>query len=279
MNSNLTRLGLVVLLQMVLAPRAFAHDRKVGFIYTLEWIIADADVVVRATLADTPLGRDGHWSTAKAKAHETLKGKVGGEFEFAVRGGPERLARYRGRQVLLVLDEAGRHAKRSPPPPGRDLVLNPDRTDWSIIDLSGGPNDFVVTMGLEVIDAPEQILAAARVNAEYSRGRPKPISYLIKGVPGGSDLYNRMGGLTLPGIFLARDERLETSARDLMKSKNPYYRVEGVLILGQFRSDQNIAAMKSLLTDTAVINGRHILRELSQSRLAKWDVEENTDRP
>jgi hypothetical protein len=262
---------------------------------SLEWLVASADVVVRASVAEVlrePSADDDQrdWATVTLKVHETLKGDA-----MTVTFSERKLTfdkRYEGwreansEQLWLFVrnEKFDETAKTEDRGPDQRFPLRMRDWGWSLVRL--GPPDPVekdvksspppvFTLGLQVIEKPPEILAAARAAAKQSPGRAAENGHLIN-LP--REVMQRSGrngdanSLTVP-----IDAHLETLARHFIKSPRDFLvrargfkdeaarldyerwelseanllRHEGVKALAHFKSDDNVALLKPLLSDSA----------------------------
>lgn len=142
-----------------------------------------------------------------------------------------------------------------------------------MIGLDGDPDDFAVTMDFTVLTRPEPIMAAARAAAAYSAGRPRPKFYRMPSVPFKTEVSEREGGFSLPSMIFPLDDRLPQKAREWTKSPNPYVRIEGAGTLRRYRTEENIAILKELLSDPAVAGGQYLVRTGAFNVLTGWGVD------
>ncbi len=250
-----------------------AQSFKYGPVQTIEWLAADADVVVHATILDVILRQDSYWTRARARSIEAIKGEVPKEFEFAVHGETKLLSRYRGREVLLFLRAKERHSSQQDDPSPSTRVLPHLTFGWAVIGLDENPNDFAVTMDFAVLTRPGPILEAARSGVKHSSGRPRPKSYQVITVPSGTEIGERVNGFNGPSMTLPLDDRLEPKALEWVRSPNPDIRLEGVVALRRFRSEGNIAVLKALLSDPYCSGGRYHVRTGAFNVLTGWGIE------
>jgi hypothetical protein len=240
---------------------------------TLEWLVADSDVVVRASVARVvPEVRD----TVTLKVHETLKGDGARTLTID----DQNLAfckiyegwRNAGREQLwfLVRSEGrgdGEDAKADGVA-GRHR-LTPYGGGWSVIRLGPAVPDErghvsipppIFTMRLDVLQRPADILDAARASArgggERGRVRGHDIE-LPRGVMQRSGKSGDANSLRVPV-----DPRLEKLGRRLVESAGDFLtkaelpdkdrlRFEGVRALRHFPSEKNVVLLKSMLDDPA----------------------------
>lgn len=253
-----------------------ARMAKMGPVPTIEWLASDADVVVRARVGDVRLPSASHWSRAKARTVETLKGNVPDQFEFTGHSQPKFFANYQGRDVLLFLYRQPIPADHEIGPPPCPLRLPSHGAGWAIIGLDGGPDEFAVTTDdIAVLSNPKSIMAAARAATAYAAGRNRPKSYQAVGTMFGTGLEERVGGMKCLRILFPRDERLEPKAREWTKSPNPEIRLmgAGTMLHLRLRSGENIQVMKGLLSDPYFSGGQYPVRVGAYNILKQWGVD------
>lgn len=272
-RSRVLALVLALIIVGLSASHSLARSVRFGEVPTVEWLAADAEVVVRARIIEISARPEGRWVSASARSIETLKGTVGEQFDFAVRSEPKLLNSYRGREVLLFLREKARHSFQETDPSPCSLVLPHLTAEWAVVGLDGNHDDFAVSMDFAVIEIPALIIQAALAAITRRAGRPRPKSYRIIMVPWKSEVSERVSGFNSRGLTVPLDEHLEAKAIDWIKSTNPYIRLAGVEALSRFRSDANIARLKALLSDTDCEGGRYIIRTCAFNVLSGWGIE------
>jgi hypothetical protein len=251
---------------------------------SLEWLIADSDVVARASVSkvervpipnpnpkmyEEPRDR----ITVTLKVHETLKGVQADSLEFT----EEILGYFRvydgwkqaGREQLWFLVRDTEREGDAEPEAGiaPRLRLKPYGGGWSVVRLGPAvPEERgftkmpppIFSMDLTVREKPDDILEAARAAAAQGVKRGKVEGHnldLPRGVMQRSGKSGDANSLTVPV-----DRRLETLAHRLIKSPRDildgpeqawanYIRLEGIKALRHFASEKNAALLKPLLED------------------------------
>ena len=254
---------------------------------SLEWLVADSDVVVRASVSkvervpipnpEPKMYREPEdWRTVTLTVHETLKGDRAESLAFTESAlGSDRIYegwKDAGREQLWFLvrdkergegDDAGadRAAARS--------RLKPHGGGWSVIRL-GPPvpeeRGFVsmpppiFTMDLNVREKPKDILEAARGAVAEGGKRGQVQGHGIDLPRGVMQRSGRSGDAN--SLCVPIDRRLEGLARRLIGSSGDFLpeaertyadqlRLEGVRALRHFSSEKNVALLKTLLEDPA----------------------------
>ncbi|NQT39357.1 MAG: hypothetical protein HQ581_17805, partial [Planctomycetes bacterium] len=162
----------------VIAVAAEVSFAQVGYtLASLEWLAADADVVVRGSIVDVsrdPPDGQWVWLTVTLKVDETLKGEHAPRVKFAVRTltADERYQQWKdsGQQQMWFL--AGTNDAMKPYGGG----------GWSMIRLGPAvPGEAIfsrfpppiMTMDLSVLEEPDEILKAARAAVRDGRQRKR----------------------------------------------------------------------------------------------------------
>jgi hypothetical protein len=268
---------------------------------SLEWLVADSDVVVRASVINV---EQEVWNTVTVKVHETLKGDRAETRTFDDRDPASKKIyegwRDAGREQLWFLVRGERRGD------GEDAEahgltarhrLTTYGGGWSVIRLGPPvPEEQgyvpmpppIITMRLDVLQAPHDILDAARADAVAGRGSVRGHDIeLPRGVMQRSGRSGDGNALRVPV-----DRRLEELGRRLIqsageflpKAEQPYrdrLRLEGVRALRHFPSEKNAALLKSLLDDPAF--SIHVspagarakvydLREAAYESLHSWGI-------
>jgi hypothetical protein len=238
---------------------------------TLDWMAADSQVVVRAVVSDFAQETDGSkqkWNTVVLKVRETLKGQHRPFHTYVV---PDQSPNYQpdrdrddllrrkktGQELLVFLDDSKR------PDLGvwwRDQArfydLAPRSASYFLIELAApaepaaGPLPKVYTLDMQDPTEPKAILDYARgavaAAAKVKQARP----HKFRWPRGSAENIDRV---------VPVDERLERQARRWVESDDPKWRWEGARALACFKSDENVAALKKLLKDPAVVT--HVRQE------------------
>jgi hypothetical protein len=256
---------------------------------SLEWLVADSDVVVRATVVDVSREPANGLDRVRVTVdvHETVKGRPTKRLKFDAYAAPEvktfEELKETGQESLLFLVRAERHPfKAEVRGDGVDVAteLEPHEVsewqwDQSIVRL--GPPAAkqrltlpIFTVDLRLLTIPDEVLQAARAavveggKAERVRFHEVHLFYDVMRVTGKSGDANI--------LYVPIDGRLEAAARAWIKSPGDILRrlgiarpeginhrwsltdplrSEGVRALRHFKSDENIVILKGLLDDDA----------------------------
>ncbi len=161
---------LFVLGAAAVMPSAATAQPLFATVDTLEWMVVDSDVIVRATITDgrrEPDGPHAVWETVTAKVDETLKGTHRPEVKFVIRPYPasKEPARWKEqkRSVLLFLVDSKGAEKRDPKYAEQDLALRPTHT-WrlSCIALDKDAQAIILTRDVRAPTDPEVVLELTR---------------------------------------------------------------------------------------------------------------------
>jgi len=241
-------------------PAATLGDFKT--LESLEWMAADCDVIVRATVLNaitvsTPL-----------RVEEVLKGNVGGgalltiEFPEPESDQSRYNSIYRGDVALFFLKENQ----------GVNSSQFPLRARWreSTINLSK-QHIYAVSMDCKTFTDPREVVEAVRAASKYNCDRTrKPVSISCRVVPSGGALF-----------YLPPDGRTEKLVRGWIEDKGIDTRLVAVRALQDFKNEQNITLMRRLLSDTQTSSPRGLgkwqvgffpVRAEAQNLLNEWNV-------
>ena len=254
---------------------------------TLEALVAGSEVVVRATVAEVERGPGvERWGPAKVVLNvvETLRGPARKTYTFDTH-------LYESDHIYEGWRRAGReglwffspeHKSRGPgakpavpprPPTFRIVV----RLGPAVVEEEGfvpGPPP-VLTMDLTALERPDDILKAARIAAREGSAEVMDLDVprAIMERTGRSGDANRLGVpvdrrlealarrlITSPGDFLSdrdfsppRDDAERALRASWLRSDRDRLRREGVKALRPFKSDANIALLRPLLDDPALV--------------------------
>jgi hypothetical protein len=251
---------------------------------SLEWLVVDSDIVVRASVASVErtfipnpqpqfYRNPEYWRVVTLKVHETIKGERAESLTFTEwtmsddRIGEGWKAAGREQLWFLVRKERREGGFVEPKEIAARSRLAPYGGGWSAIRLgSPVPEERnyspmpppIFAMGLDVLRDPDLILVAARAAA----------------LEGGEAGRVEAHGLDLPRGFMQRsgrsgdanslsvpiDRRLEKLARRLVESPDSFLtfsdrseagrlRLEGIRALRHFASEKNAALLRPLLKD------------------------------
>lgn len=277
---------------LLLTTRARA-DMWIGD--SLELQVADADIVVRGMLESfKQIHRE---SDQKGTFHilETLKGKADHSIECIIPYGKEENLEgwQKGKTELLVClvkSERYRALRHGAPMAAEWSVRRGSGGGTGIIPLSGNPLRGAPTSDFQVLTKADEILKLAKetVQAEAVTKVPREPGGAISlglDVPGGSPLNNSLHTRSANGLNTVINEMLEAKARQWVKAGDKgdaeTKKLNGVRVLSHFKSDENIAALKTLLTDPSVqrrLESRDVIstyrvRAAALAALKSWGVE------
>jgi len=257
---------------------------------SLEWLAADSDVVVRATIVDVAReSSEAHevWDTVALKVHETLKGTHRPTVTLGVRQwrSDEDLAEWKKqrREFLLFLVDSGRYEREEP---------RYAKFKWAAQFVSHGVPAFVhfdekaksnpLTLDLKVPTERQDIIERTRA----------AVAAVADAEPAGKHVFRWYGGIV--SWTFPVDRCLETAARRWIESPDEFMphgaRVEGCLkaegaaALRHFKSEKNATILKTLLDDPAVTHTlvekqweaaefrEFYVRQAAYETLQKWGI-------
>lgn len=294
----------LVLILMASLWLAFPLHRAVArpsYYESIELITLDSDVVVCGVITEIrpvespgpPASSSGFpvvqreprsndWFEIKIHVTETLKGPKAQEMVLHFHNLPPRSKTWKeGRTELLfsLRSEAG-HQPTSYTPP----ILRP-RSEESVIELDGSAQG-VTTMDFQWLTSREDILTAARRGASVRlAGGKSPVRLRLEPPPS-SAFMTTLKAMPFSGyrwvlVRVPVDARLEELGGKWAKSTSEEYRCLAPQALGQFKSDKNIALLKTLLLDDfrmLQVNERgqrtdyYLVRARARAALKKWGV-------
>lgn len=251
---------------------------------TLDWVIADADLVVRGTLADFDRVRDKEeliWSTATIKVAETYKGEKKDEVKMIAahksRFASDKLSDLakEKKEVLLCLVKSERYKSR-----GADYATQPwalrtpaGEIDHTVVDLSGEAGTFVIVMDGRVLARKEDILKAATAAGKETK---TPTQGRVR-APASAEVVRKLADGGPAWLLAPIDARLEETAKEWLKAKELDFRLEGAKTVKLFKSEGNIALLKGLLEDPqSKTDGKtksYPIRKAAYDVLKEWGVE------
>jgi hypothetical protein len=258
---------------------------------SLELQVADADLVVRGTLEAFAQIRGSSEQKGTFHIIETLKGKADRSIECIIPYGDEKyLGAWQKSKTELLVCLAKSERYRAPG--NRD----PMTAEWSvrhvrfgncgIIPLNGDPFGRVPTADFQFLAKPDEILKAAReaIHADAVTKVPREAGGAASvelEVPFGSLLDESLHSMSSNGLITVLNETLAAKASRWIKADGEMEKLNGVSVLSHFKSDENIAALKTLLTDSSAqrrLEGRDIIttysvRAAALAALKSWGVE------
>ncbi len=280
MRRLLTRVGMTIIL---LAGSGVSHAQMGYTQASIEWLVADSDVVVRASVVDVSPERPDRereelvWKTITVDVHETLKGSHVKLLDFAYLSHAQARMfedlKHSRREFLCFLMRGDRH----PDAMGEEEMARVHVLGWmnSLVRLGPPIPEHrlpppLFTVDLRLLKEPAEVLRAARAAvAEEGKGR-RATNHGVTLPRGIMQATGRSGDANL--LVVPVDPRLEAAARRWIESPGAiprrlgvveagddrnlrHYadslRLEGVRALRHFRSDENAAILKGMLGDDA----------------------------
>jgi hypothetical protein len=243
---------------------------------SLEWLVADSDVVVRGVVAD--VAADQNWNIVTLDVLETLKGAKAERVKFAVHKlekGDAILAQSQKSKQELLWVLKRQDASAPGEAPDREKALARLKVHLYAPFLSGRPGEpllpFIalgkqeadqgqqpltfLTIDLRTLKTSDEIVTAIRTALAEPRGQGPARSY---GVALPEEIAQRTGfSRTSNVLTVPVDHRLEEFARRLVQSPDeiltgagvPFLRLEGVKVLRLFPSEKNLAIVRAWLDD------------------------------
>ncbi len=249
---------------------------------SLEWAIADSEVVVRGVVV--AVAADAHWNIVTLDVREMLKGAKTPRLQFAAyrfAKGDAGLARAAVQARAAVAAQARRSEgggrrprtrKAARPPqarPARTVRARPTRAPaLPVIPL--GPSQAedglqppaYLTTDLRVPKTADEMVQAIRTAIARTQGQQRVRSYVVT-LP--HEVAQRTG-FSRPNntVLVPVDDRLETLARRLVQSPGDFLtkhnaenryalRLEGVKALRFFPSEKNLAIVRAWLDNPAAV--------------------------
>ena len=275
---------LLLLIFLLLWSQSVHAELMVG--ESLEWIVADSDLIVRGKIAKVEPFNDEQqtaWEEATVQVNETIKGTTTEPLTFLVRcvGITEKPSQWQreGVELLLFLVKSKRYDSLDPDYGKTDFALRLWGADCSFIPLNNNPQAGLFTMDFNVIKERDDILKAVRSAALY-RPADRPTEHRVE-VPFESEVYQTLYSGSGVQLVVPADERLETRAQQWLKSEDPEARQQGAVALRLFKSPEHIDLLRPLLSDPAFLTttrGKvktrvYYVREAAFKSLSAWDVD------
>jgi hypothetical protein len=230
-------------------PTAAAAEINVG--ESLEWMVADSDLVVRGQVLSVTASRGPGqvvYERARVRIDETIKGVARPVVDILVRhvGPAERPSSWRAdrSELLLFLVDSSRRAGEDTAYRRAPFAVRAGVHGLSAIRL-GAASPEAFTMDQRVLSSRAAILDAARAAGKFAgRTRPTPFNLDADG-----PIFQRLWAGSAVWLQVPIDARLEVLARSAIGSSRLRDRLQAVRALGHFKSAANIALMKRLLAD------------------------------
>jgi hypothetical protein len=257
---------------------------------SLEWLVADSDVIIRGVVADVAVDRN--WNVVTFDVLETLKGAQAKRLTFLVQkfdAGDAALAQAKKTKRELVWVLRRQPAVVASEAPDREKTLARHKTDLYGPFVAGRPGEpslpvialgtqegdagkpiAFLTIDLRLLKTPNEIVAAIRTTVAATQGQEpaRPLRSHSVAVP---KQIAQGTGFSRPQnlVMMPMDGRLEEFARRLLQRPGDFLtgddpesrrmlRLEAVRTLRLFPSKQNLAILRDWLDDpmtTASFNG------------------------
>lgn len=280
---------------------------------SIEWLLADADIVVRGEIVAALNLTDSEATSGKlvtVKVRESLKGAKASRATFTTqdfgRSGTLEEWKQRHTQLLCFLKRKPRGRslgdvqshERDPEHRGGDLYAIGSGTGMlPLVGMSSAERQSIgaiFTLELKALTGRSDVMNAARAAAAYRESNEPPRAYQMF-LPGSiASLAGHRGDGNVLDVPI--DRRLETLALHLIRSPGDFFpcddarghgiardsetyllREEGVKALKYFKSDKNAAVLKSLLGDPGFhfVDGKRVygVRKNAREVLACWDAD------
>jgi hypothetical protein len=239
------------ILTIAIVPAARA---EINFGESIDWVIADSDRVVVGKLVKVE-NVAGH-EVVTVDVSKTIRGKQEPKATFVLRSYHGAIAKDwldAGVPMLFFL-RSREHAK--------DADKLPKCYDWQLRDDGNYPSAVILakqqgdgSRSLNVFTRDFGMLTDSAAILKYVEAYAKTIpadwkkKKMLLDVPGDTKVFEKLWGGSAVFLSVPVDAQLETLARRWCKSKDIDDRVRGAKILGNFKNDENIKLLKSLLQD------------------------------
>jgi hypothetical protein len=227
-------------------------SREIANGWSVEWKVYDADWIGMGTIDDVRItGRDGFpvWVEATLKITETLKGEKRDTLTFALRhvGSGESPSTWKkdACEILLFLVE-GRRCESEDREYGKHAWTFL-RLEDSAFRLDRAPACPMFDASFAAHETKKDILSATRA-ALGAMQAAKPGSLRIL-VPADSPAFKALYGGSAVYLDVPVDKPMETRARGWLAAMDTELRVTAVKILGKFKSEENVTAVRKCLSD------------------------------
>jgi hypothetical protein len=269
----------LIALSTALAPSRAAAEINVAD--SLEWMVADAELVVRGVVSAVDKQRgEGQvmWYRVTLRVSETLEGKRSRTVRFVVRhlhGETPEVWRQKRTELLLFLISSKR---RLADDPGYGVEPFALRERDAVVRLRARGSDPVYTLDFAKLTGRAEILKAAR--RAVAAGASASKSHNLD-VPVSSPAYGALWSGSAVWLVAPVGPTLEKLGQQWTGSSDVSQREEGVKALAHFRSPTNVALLRKLLADPGFVeistsNGppvrRFIVRAAAFETLGSWGV-------
>lgn len=262
---------------------------------SVEWMAADADLVVLGTIHEVETASDtagNFYGRCKLHVNDRLKGDCPGEIRFfAANYWPaDALAQRQksGQEVLLFLKRYDADHGTPIPPLSAPYVLPFFRANHSVVTLDG--KGGVLTMDSKKLTDPAEILQAVKAAIRAARSADgadraeRPRDHVID-TPADSDAFRELYSGSVVLLRVPVNDQLQERARRWLQSDDVGLRLEGAKALAHFKNEENEALLRAALRDeyhttiTRAENGvdrqftLYDVRQAAHEALSKWKVD------
>lgn len=258
----------LILIFALLAIATTAVRAKLVVEDTLEWMVADADLIVRCKpveIVDDPKKPGGSYRRVTFRVSQIFKGAHEGELSIRVHGSQlDVFADWRDggteRAVFLVRSDRD-------PDSTHDYAYQL-RGSWCFLEHGRGADrdvyaftsDFRIVRGSEAIEAelrkcvasPSKLLEPTELPNlnDLSFNRPTSSNRSVRVDAVGADIYSLLWSGSAVMLRLPLDERTEQLALGWMNNGSAR-REQGMSVLWHLKSERSIAAFREVLQDTS----------------------------
>lgn len=265
----------VALATLATAGRATA---EINVADSLEWMTADADLVVRGPVTAVtrrPGPGDVVWYELSVRVDERLKGKAGDQVTLAIRdlSGLDPAAwRARAEDRLWFLVSSARRADDDRAYTRAPWALRPG--DGATLALDG--RTALYTADFAALTARDAILAAIRAAAPGTATRAVHVD-----APYDSAAFHALYGGSSVWINVPVDAALEVRARTWATATELSLREQAVTVLASFHNRDNVRLLERLLADPGFAlvtetgkaqRRRYLVRAAAHQVLTSWGV-------
>jgi len=229
---------------------------------SIEWVLTTSNCVVvgKVVQVGVVLDRDKkECQVVTVAVSKTLKGAPAERETFLVPQYIDRdFAKHWMDEEIPIVFCLNKHDGKSISIPNDKFawVLRHDQNDVDAILLGESKHEFtgcipVLTRDCNVLTKPEAILKYLEKTLAAIPKNATPRSIKVD-VPGDTPAHKRLWEDGSNELIIPVDDATEALGQDWCKARSPGRRRDGARILGQFKSEKNIAILKSLLDDPGV---------------------------
>ena len=259
---------LVAIVSLLSPSSAYA---EINFGESIEWVTADSDRVIvgKVVKVETVAGHE----VATVEVTKTLRGKHEPKATFVLRsyhGGVAKDWLDAGVPMLFFLRTREHTKDADKLPKGYDWVLRDDGNYPSVVALDkAGRGMDVFTREFGMLTDKAAILKHIEAYAKSIPADWKKQSIQFH-APGDSAVFEKLWAGSAVVFTLPVDAQLEVQGRRWCKSDDVGIRARGAKVLGNFKNDENIKLLRSLLQDPGFYTGDGMRRYVA--RAAAYEV-------